>query len=320
MQNKLNLDWKIRLLDRILRLNKPLNQLSLEELHKLPETPIPAIVERILGGKSIPLPQVTEQIVPGRHGDIQIQLYHPSTNQNLALILFFHGGGWVCGNFQTHNLMCRRIARDTGAVVLATRYRLAPWFKYPTALEDCHDVLNWAMQNATSLGINRQQVMVMGDSAGGNLATALCLMTRDQGEQIIHRQILFYPVTDGTLSHPSIERYADAPVLTKEMMQCFVNYYARCEADCLEPYFSPLLAEDLSHLPPALVITAEYDPLHDEGQLYANRLQQAGNQVQATDYPGMVHGFLSFPPFCQAALPAFAEVAAYVKAAGEEGV
>lgn len=124
--NKLNLDWKIRLLDRLLRLSKPIHRLSLEELRKLPETPIPPIVERVMGGKRIPLPKVTQQMVSGRYGEIPIQFYYPSSEPNLARLLFFHGGGWISGNFQTHDLMCRRIARDTGAIVLAVRYRLAP--------------------------------------------------------------------------------------------------------------------------------------------------------------------------------------------------
>jgi acetyl esterase len=316
--NKNNLDWKIRLLDRLLlllSLGKPIHRLSLEELRKLPETPIPPIVERILGGKRIPLPKVTQQMVNGRHGEIPVRFYYPSTEKNLALILFFHGGGWVSGNFQTHDLMCRRIARDTGAIVLAVRYRLAPWFKYPTALEDCYDVLTWAVQNAVSLKANIHQVMVMGDSAGGNLAASVCLMARERGKPAIAGQVLLYPCTDGTLSQPSIDRNANAPILTKEMMKCFVEYYARREYERLEPYFSPLLAQDLNNLPPALIITAEYDPLRDEGQAYARRLQESGNRVQVTDYSGMVHGFLSFPPFCRGALPAFAEIATYVKAA-----
>lgn len=313
MKSNLRLDWKIRLLDRILlRLNKPIPQMSLEELRQLPETHIPLFIERLLGGKRIPIPQVIERRIEGRHGEVPIRLYYPSSKLNLPLILFFHGGGWVCGNFQTHDLMCRRIASSTGAIVIAVRYRLAPWFKYPTALEDCYDVLLWAAKNMNNLGANQQQFLVMGDSAGGNLATSVCLLARDRGQSWVARQILLYPTVDGTLNQPSIARYADAPVLTKDMIECFVKYYARSEVDRFEPYFSPLLAENLSHLPPALIITAEYDPLHDEGQKYAQRMREAGNQVQVIDYSGMVHGFLSFPPFCREALPAFAKIAAYV--------
>ncbi|MEC4814926.1 MAG: alpha/beta hydrolase [Scytonema sp. PMC 1069.18] len=312
--NKRNLDWKIRLLDRLLRFSKPIDQLSLAELRQLQETSIPAIVQRVLGGKRISLPQVTQRTINGRHGEIPIRLYYPSTEQIRTLILFFHGGGWVYGNFQTHDLMCRRIARDTGGLVVAVRYRLAPWFKYPTALEDCYDVFTWIVQHKTDLGTDIRQLMVMGDSAGGNLATSVCLMARDRGESgAIARQILIYPEIDGTMSQPSVERNANAPILTKSLMHFYVNYYTRNESDRLEPYFSPLLAKDLSNLPPALIITAEYDPLCDEGQAYAQRLREFGNQVQFTKYTGMIHGFLSFPPFCRGALPAFSEIATYVK-------
>ncbi len=313
MQNNLNLDWKIRLLDTILSLGKPLDQMNLDEIRKLSETPISSIVERILGGKRIAIAQVTQQTVNGRHGEIPIQLYYPSTKPNLPLILFFHGGGWIYGNLQTHDLICRRIARDTGAIVLAVAYRLAPFFKYPIALEDCYDVLLWAVENAISLKVDRQKLIVMGDSAGGNLATAVCLMSRDEGHSFIAGQVLIYPITSGKLNQPSMERNANAPVLTKDLMECFVEYYARSESDILQPYFSPLLAPDLSNLPKALIITCNYDPLYDQVRAYAQRLQAAGNEVLLLDYLGMVHGFLSFIPFCREALPAFEKIAAYIK-------
>lgn len=315
MQHKPLLDWKIRLLNQLLRLQKPVHRRSLEELRQLDKTPISPIVQRIFAGERITLPQVTQQMVDGHHGTIPIQLYYPSSQQNLPLILFFHGGGWIYGNFQTHDFMCCRLARDTGAIILAVRYRLAPFFKYPVALEECYDVLMWAVQNALELRANRNRIIVMGDSAGGNLATALCLMTRDQGHSLIAQQILIYPVTSGVIDQPSVDRNANAPVLTKDMMQSFVQYYAQSESDIGQPYFSPLLAENLTNLPPALIITCEYDLLHDQAQAYAQRLQEAGNQVLLLDYPGMIHGFLSFPFFCREALPAFEQIAAYVKLA-----
>jgi acetyl esterase len=313
------IDWKIRLLDWLLRRNKPIHYLSPEELRRLPQTPIPGWVTSLLFGPVIGLPQVTDCTVPGRQGEIPVRLYASSLQPNLPLILFFHGGGWVVGNFQTHDSLCRRLARDTGAMVLAVGYRLAPWFKYPVALDDCEDALLWAAQAGATLG-TAGPILVAGDSAGGNLAAALCLRRRNQGYQAssgqpfpIAGQILLCPVTDGSLSQPSMNRYANAPLLTKPMMEFYVQQYAKTEADCCEPEFSPLLAEDLSNLPPALIITAEYDPLCDDGQHYAQRLRAAGNSVQAINYPGMVHGFMSFPPFCRSALPAFAEVAAFVQ-------
>ncbi|AFY97004.1 alpha/beta hydrolase [Chamaesiphon minutus] len=311
--DKLNLDWKIQLLDGILNFSKPLEKMSLDELRETSEKPIPPIVERIFGGKRIALADIMQQKISGRHGEIPIRLYYPVIQENLPIILFFHGGGWVYGNFQTHDRMCRRIARDTGAIVLAVCYRLAPFFKYPTALEDCYDVLLWAVKHSVNLKADSERVIVMGDSAGGNLAAAVCLMARDQGHSSIARQILIYPVMSGMLDQPSIEKYANAPILTQERMRYFVQCYARTEADILQPYFSPLLAQDLNNLPPTLIITSEYDPLHDQAHEYAQRLQEAGTPVTLIDYSDMVHGFLSFPAFCREALPTFYEIAKYVK-------
>lgn len=229
-----------------------------------------------------------------------------------GVIAFFHGGGWISGNFQTHDAMCRRLAHESGVLVIAVGYRLAPRYPFAIALEDGYDTLEWIVQQAESLGVNANSLMVMGDSAGGNLAAALCLMAPDAQTPKIRGQILLYPVTDGTLSQPSIERYADGPYLTKAQLKRFVQDYARTPNDIHHPYFSPLLATNLTQLPPALIITAQYDPLHDEGQAYAQRLREAGNRVQATDYVGMIHGFVSFPGFCRGAELAFAEIAAFV--------
>ena len=314
MKSHYKLDWKSRLLDILLSSSKQLEQMSLDELQVASEKSIPPLIQRIFAGKKIPLHKVVQQQnISGRHGDIPIRIYYPSEGKPLPLILFFHGGGWIYGNLNTHDRLCRRVAKGTGAIVLAVDYRLAPFHRYPIALEDCYDVLLWAVKNTASLSANPEKIIVMGDSAGGNLAAALCLMLRDRGDQFVTKQILLYPVTSGKLNQPSIEKNADAPVLTKSRMKFLVDCYARDEADILQPYFSPLLAQDLSNLLPALIITCEYDPLHDQAQMYAQRLQEAKIPVKLLDYPKTIHGFMSCPPFCREALPAFAEVAKYIK-------
>lgn len=313
MPSHYKLNWKTHLLNTILSSSKPLEQMSLDELKSVSEQPISPLIQFLFAGKQIPISKIVRQNIDGRHGAISIRLYYPSQQKSLPLIVFFHGGGWVYGNFDTHNRLCRRVARDTGAIVLAVGYRLAPFKKYPTALEDCYDALLWAVQNAASLSANSEKITVMGDSAGGNLAAAVCLMARDRQEQLIDRQVLLYPVVSGRLDRPSVAKNADAPVLTKSRMQCFVDYYARSEADILQPYFSPLLASDLSNLPPALIIACEYDPLHDQAQMYAERLQKAKIPVKFLDYSRTVHGFMSFPVLCSEASAAFAEVAQYLK-------
>ena len=309
MKSHYKLGWKTHLLNKLLDSAKPLEQMNLDELKATSEQAISPFVQRIFNGRQIPVKNIGQQNISGKNGDIPIKLYYPNQQKYSSLILFFHGGGWVYGNFDTHDRLCRRVARDTGAIVLAVDYRLAPFSKYPTALEDCYDALLWAVNNtARSIDL---EVIVMGDSAGGNLAAAVCLKARDEGHQFISKQILLYPVVSGKLDLPSTQKYADAPVLTTPRMQYFVDCYARKYADVLQPYFSPLLAE-LSNVPPALIITCEYDPLHDQAVKYAERLQEAGTVVKLIDYPQTIHGFISFPPFCREALPAFTEIAKFI--------
>ncbi|WP_041658819.1 alpha/beta hydrolase [Acaryochloris marina] len=312
---KYRLDWKLQILKGLLNRSQPIELLSPEALRQRNETSRPAVIDWLKHGRKRKLPKVRNQWVTGRHGNIPIRLYYPSLNSPLPCVVFFHGGGWVTGNLGTHDAFCRQIAYQSGALVLSVAYRLAPEFPYPTPLEDCYDATQWAAQNADALGADPRQLMVMGDSAGGNLAAAVCLMARDLEGPNLQKQILLYPALDGTLNHPSMDQYADAPVLKKTAMEIFINQYANSPADIQSPYFSPLLAETLNHLPSALVITAAYDPLRDEGQAYAQRLQQAGVPTQVTDYPGMVHGFLSFPRFCSGAKLAWAEITQYLQAA-----
>lgn len=313
MPDRYQLNWKTRLLDKILSSTKPIEQMSLDELKANSEKSLSPLVQLVFAGKQISVSKIVDQKISGRHGDIPLRLYYSSEQKSLPLIVFFHGGGWVYGNLDTHDRSCRRVARDTGGIVLAVGYRLAPFYKYPTAVDDCYDALSWAVQNATTLSADPRKIIVMGDSAGGNLATAVCLMARDRGHRLATQQILIYPVVSGKLDLPSTDANADAPVLTKSRMQYFVDCYARDEADISEPYFSPLLAENLSNLPPALIIAGEYDILHDQAQMYAERLQEAGIPVKLLDYPKTIHGFISFPPFCNEAQLAFREIAEYIR-------
>ncbi len=310
---EIDVAFKIKFLNWMVSLRKPVQEMTLEEIKKQNEMNIPSPVARFLFGKYHKMKKVENRTILTRHGEIPIRLYYPSTQSDLPLIMFFHGGGWVIASIETHDRICRRIARDTGAVVISVGYHYAPWKKYPVALEDCYDATLWAIKNSKDIGVDASRLMVMGDSAGGNLAASICLMARNISGPDISGQILLYPLTDGTLSTPSIDLLANAPMLTKDMLVCFTNYYARTDQDKHEPYFSPLFAADLSNLPPALVITAQYDPLHDDGQAYAVRLKEAGNAVQVTDYPGMVHGFIGFPGYCRLAENAYMEISDYIK-------
>lgn len=309
MKVSYKLHWKTRLLDLLLKSAKPLEQMNRDELKSTAQQPVSPLMQRIFAGKKIDISRVVEQNVSGRHGEIPVRLYYPSKSQHLPLIVYFHGGGWVYGNFDTHDYLYRRLARDANSIVMAINYRLAPFYQYPTALEDCFDGLVWAVNNLGE-AIDSERITVMGDSAGGNLATALCLMSRDFA---ISKQVLLYPVLSGKLTQPSTRENSDAPVLTTERMQFFVDCYAKDDSDIESALFSPLFAEDMSNLPSTLIITAQYDPLHDQAVEYAQRLKDAGVAVKLLDYPHTIHGFISFPTFCPDALPALAEVVRFVR-------
>jgi acetyl esterase len=311
----MQLDWKIQLLDWLMQRRKPTYRLSLPVIQKRNAAKLNGWLAWYLLGEKLPLSQVIDRTVTGRHGSIQIRLYYPSTQANLPLVVFFHGGGWVTGSLETHDRLCRRMARVTAALVVSVDYRLAPWYKFPIPLEDCYDAVRWAATNATELGADADRLIVMGDSAGGNLAAAVSLMARDHQGPDIHRQVLIYPAVDGRLASRSHQRYTQAPLLDQTAIHYFRDQYQRSPQDIHNPYFSPLLADDLSHLPPAFVLTAEYDPLRDEGEQFAQRLAAVGVPVSYQDYPGMVHAFLNFPHHCSAATAAIAAIGEYVKAA-----
>ena len=243
----------------------------------------------------IQLFKVSDRNIRVRNGEIPIRIYQATDAENLPVIMFFHGGGFVLSDINSHDMVCRRIARDNKAVVISVDYRLAPEYKFPIPLHDCYDATVWASQNAAIHKGDVSRLTVMGDSAGGNLSAAVCLMARDLGGPKIKYQVLIYPCTDGSLSSDSINKYGEGYFLTKKMMVWFIEHYKSKEEDIYSPYMSPLLAKDLTNLPPAFVFTAEYDPLKDEGRQYAERLKAAGNRVIYKDYGGLIHGFINMP-------------------------
>ncbi|MEM9768150.1 MAG: alpha/beta hydrolase [Cyanobacteria bacterium P01_D01_bin.71] len=305
----------IRILSWLLKRQKPIYQLSLPDIERRNADRLEGILAWVFLGPKLSLPSVVNQTLTGRHGPIPVQLYYPRLDADIPLIVFFHGGGWVTGSLATHDRLCRQIAHGTGALIIAVAYRLAPRYKYPIPLEDCYDAVLWAAAQAKQLGADAQKLIVMGDSAGGNMAAAVCLMARDQAGPKIYRQVLLYPAVDGTLSYPSHQRYAAAPLLTQTAIHFFRAQYMKTLADIQEAYFSPLLAESLEQLPPAFILTAEYDPLHDEAKAFAEQLTAAGVTVIYKDYPGMVHAFLSFPRFCSSAAAAVTAIVEDIKTA-----
>jgi acetyl esterase len=239
---------------------------------------------------------VEDLTVPASDGSdsasVPVRVYRPSDHAPLPVVVYFHGGGWVIGDVATHDAFARTMAVMSGCMIVSVDYRLAPEHKYPAALDDCRVVTQWALRHADQIGGNPARVALLGDSAGGNLAAAVCLAARDRGQPLPRFQALVYPVTDYRFDTPSYRENADGYLLSRDAMRWFWDQYLPDPAQGAEPYASPLRAENLSGLPPALVITAGYDPLRDEGEAYARRLAEAGVPVELARYPGMIHAFI----------------------------
>lgn len=234
---------------------------------------------------------VENRTIQGPAGDLPIRIYRPDRKGPLPGLVFFHGGGWVVGSIDTHDGLCRQLANAVGMVVVSVDYRLAPENKYPAAFDDCYAATCSVAENARELGIDAKRLAVGGDSAGGNLAAAVALAARDKKTPRLAYQVLYYPVLDANFETKSYIENANDYMLTREQMIWFWRQYVPRDQDRLQAYASPLRAADLNGLPPALVVTAEFDPLRDEGEDYARRLKEAGVVVRLIRYDGLIHGF-----------------------------
>jgi len=261
------------------------------------------------------VPAVADHRVPVAGGEITVRLYAPAGVGPHPVLVFYHGGGWVIGDLYTHDGLCRSIVNAAGCAVAAVDYRLAPEFKYPVPVEDSYTALRWVVSNAARLGLDSARLAVGGDSAGGNLAAVMALLARDRRGPRILLQILIYPVTSHDFGTKSYQENATGYVLTTEDMRWFWRHYLAREEQGQEIGASPLRAKSLADLPPALVITAECDPLRDEGDAYAARLRDAGVPVTLTQYAGMFHGFVRMTRILDAARSSLDEVAAALRKA-----
>lgn len=265
---------------------------------------------------SVPTPVFS---VENRFGDTDetpcdLRIYRPSGEDSLPCVLFYHGGGWVVCDLDTHDEVCRQIASKAGCVVVSVDYRLAPEHKFPAAINDAYSALLWVDQHADALGIDRDKIAVAGDSAGGNLAAVVCLMARDNRGPKIHHQSLWYPVTDiSALATPSYAEFAEGYRLEKTGMQWFKDHYLDCTEDAYSAHVSPLLCDDLSGLPTAYVMTAGFDVLRDEGQAYAEKLRAYGNDVVYECFDSLIHGFMNMGAMVPAAQSAVDRVSATLK-------
>ena len=251
--------------------------------------------------------------IPGPGGSIRLRLYHPGGG-TLPVLLYLHGGGFIWGDLESHDGLCRMLARRAACAVVAVDYRLAPGHPYPAPLDDCVAALQWVAANGSELGVDPGRLAVGGDSAGGNLAAAACLRARDRGGPAIRFQLLVYPGTAFEMTE-SRRRNGNLYPITEEDIQLAARSYLPDESVRRDGYAAPLHAADLARLPPALVISAEYDPLLDESEAYARRLEQAGVPVRLSRYDEMIHGFFQMPSFFAAGLAAIEEAAAALRVA-----
>ena len=246
--------------------------------------------------------EVENRTIPGGSNskDVSITIVRPrnSNTEPLPVVIFTHGGGWVLGGFDTHERLVREIANKANVVVVFVNYTLSPEAKYPSALEQVYAVANWVAQNGQSINVDSSRLAVVGDSVGGNLTAALTLLAKERGGPSIRFQVLFYPVTDSNFDTSSYRKYAEGYWLTREGMKWFWNNYTSNETNRKEPTVSPLQAsiDQLSGLPPGLLINGENDVLCDEGEAYALKLLQAGVRMTAVRYHGTIHDFVMLNP------------------------
>ncbi len=300
------------LLDQIAAMGVPaLNEMSPEDARLAAA----GFIE--LAGPGEPVADVTDRTLPGPGHDIPVRVYTPAADRSPSVpcLVYIHGGGWVIGSLDSTDAICRIVANRAGCKVVSVDYRLAPEHKFPIPFDDCYAALQAVHDNAAELGIDAGRLAVGGDSAGANIATAMALKARDEGGPALRFQLLVYPVTDHSFDTPSYSENADGYLLTREMMQWFWSHYVSGPADSDNPLASPARAKDLGGLPPAMVITAEFDPLRDEGEAYAAKLTAAGVPCEHTRYDGQIHAFWQMPGIFPAAHKAADAAGAALRAA-----
>jgi len=272
---------------------------------------------QLVGPKDVPIGKVENLTMPGPAGDLRLRNFTPvaAGSEPLPTLIFFHGGGFVIGDLDTHDGICRILANEAGARVIAVDYRLAPEHKYPAAVDDAIAAMNWIEANAAKLGVDANRLAVGGESAGGALAAILAQVAKEKGKPKLVFQLLMFPVTQIGGETVSLREFAEGYFLERATLDWFFGHYLPAGADASDPRISPLLAANFAGLPPAYVMLGGFDPLHDEGSQYAEKLRAAGVGVAVADYPDMVHTFIYFEALLPQAHEALVAAAHALKAA-----
>jgi len=264
-----------------------------------------------------PVAHIEDRRIPGAAGEIPIRIYRPAADAPPPAVVFFHGGGWVVGDLDTHDAVCRVLSNTARCVVVSVDYRLAPEHRFPAGPDDCYAATAWTANNAAAIGADLSRLAVAGTSAGATLAAVVAMMARDRRGPRLACQVLWYPATDAAMDTPSHRQYSTGNYyfLSRADMEWFWNYYLSSERDRANPYCCPGVAKDLRGLPPALIVTAEYDPLRDEAEEYAAALKRAGVAVKCTRYEGVTHGFTGMAPILDKGRQSIIEAAAALREA-----
>lgn len=265
--------------------------------------------------------EVRELAADGPHGSIPLRLYRGQTapRNSAPVIVYFHGGGWVIGDLDTQDVLCRHMANEAQCVVVSVDYRLAPEHKFPVPVDDCWAALKWVDKHSTELALDRNRIAVAGDSAGGNLATVVSLLAAQTGEVRVRYQVLFYPAVDLAFAHESFRTVGTGFNLTTAGMEWFRNFYLNGPHEIEDWRASPLRARDLAKLPPAYITTAGCDPLCDDGESYARALEKNKVPVTFRHFPGQMHGFAGMSGFVKAADQVVADIGAALRRVWQAG-
>ena len=298
------------LLDKLEELHPPVITLPVEEGRRIRE-----VVYSKLWGEREAVANVEDHLIPGPAEQIQVRVYRPASSNPLPVLVYFHGGGWVTCSIDSYDGLCRAFANGVNCIVVSVNYRLAPEHKFPAAVEDAYAATVWVANHASEIGGDPTRVAIGGDSCGGNLTAVVALMARERRSPQLGFQMLLYPCTDYEFERPSALENAKGYYLTLDAMRWFWKHYLNSEAEAAHPYASPLRAEDLRGLPSTLVVTAQFDPLRDQGEAYAKRLREANVPVTYKCYDGMIHCFLSFASELEQAKAGLREVVEALRSA-----